>query len=638
MTHRRRLTHVFALWLVALGPSRTALGQSAVRDRVAEAATRGVAAIQASQAIWSEKQACSSCHHQYQPAIAFAAAREHGIPVDERIAAAVASRTADFSNIGFSDIDIAIQFAGIVEPVLQEGYRLLAADAVHRRPDLATAVTARFLIARQRASGDWSGLNQRPPSSSSDFAKTAIGLRAVQLFHHRADAHAADASIARAAEWLSSHRAPDTEGRAYQLLGLHWAGMSPHRISRLARELASTQRRDGGWGSVEGRSSEAYSTGEALVALHEAGGIAASDPIQQRGIAFLVRTQAQDGTWHVPSRLHDPARLSPPYFESGYPYGHDQFISVHGAAWAVMALVQQLPKAPTAARPTALEQKAPNVQPWMETVLFGTIAELRQLLDDGLDPNASTSSGTTALMMAASDSEKLRLLIDRGADVNARAASGFTALMVAAQYPHSDRAINLLLDRGYTVQRVADRRQSEWYALPLAAHAGNASILERLHRAGEPVNARFPLLSRPGIYPTAMQMAIRNGDREVVRMLLDLGADLNAIEGGPWSPLDSAVHNNRLDLARLFLQRGVDVNAVDKVGYTPLLLAASIDFGDTRMIELLLAAGANINAKNPAGKTALDLAREYQHTRFIAILERASRGSRVSEGGARLLR
>ena len=89
--------------------------------------------------------------------------------------------------------------------------------------------------------------------------------------------------------------------------------------------------------------------------------------------------------------------------------------------------------------------------------------------------------------------------------------------------------------------------------------------------------------------------------------------------------MDSAVHNNRLDLARLFLQLGADVNAVDKVGYTPLLLAASIDFGDTGMIELLLAAGADINARNPAGRTALDLAREYQHTRFIAILERASR-------------
>jgi ankyrin repeat protein len=246
-------------------------------------------------------------------------------------------------------------------------------------------------------------------------------------------------------------------------------------------------------------------------------------------------------------------------------------------------------------------------------------------------------------MMAASDSEKLRLLIDRGADVNARATSGFTALMVAAQYPHSDRAINLLLDRGYAVRRVADRRQSDSYALPLAAHAGNAPILERLHRAGEPINARFPLLSRPGAYPTAMAMAIRNGDHEVVRMLLDLGADLNVIEGGPWSPLDSAVHNNRLDVARLFLQRGADVNAVDKVGYTPLLLAASIDFGDTRMIELLLAAGANINAKNAAGKTALDLAREYQHTRFIAILDRATdvvdhssagRGNRASRAAS----
>ena len=132
MTHRGRFTQVFAIWLVAFGLSQTAFGQTAARYRITDAATRGVAAIQASQAIWSEERECSSCHHQYQPAIAFAVAREHGIPVNERNAAAIASSTADFSNIGFTDIDTAIQFAGIVEPTLQEGYRLLAAHAAQR--------------------------------------------------------------------------------------------------------------------------------------------------------------------------------------------------------------------------------------------------------------------------------------------------------------------------------------------------------------------------------------------------------------------------------------------------------------------------------------------------------------------------
>ena len=47
------------------------------------------------------------------------------------------------------------------------------------------------------------------------------------------------------------------------------------------------------------------------------------DPAWRRGLQYLLETQAGDGSWHVASRLHPPAFVSPPYFESGYPYGHD---------------------------------------------------------------------------------------------------------------------------------------------------------------------------------------------------------------------------------------------------------------------------------------------------------------------------
>ena len=287
-----------------------------------------------------------------------------------------------------------------------------------------------------------------------------------------------------------------------------------------------------------------------------------------------------------------------------------------------MALAQALPPVAVPVEPMRPVTRSTTVEPWVKTAVFGTVDELRELLDKGLGPNAATTAGqTTAMMMVAGDPAKLRLLLDRGADVNARAASGFTALMVAAQYGGSADTIGLLLDRGARVQVTADWRPSPSYPLALAAHAGNASILERLHRAGDPVDGAFGLSARSAGRIKPMAMAIRNGDLEVVRTLLDLGADVNGNAADPWSPLEIAVHNSNVALARLFIERGANVDAIGKAGYTPLLLAASIDFGDTEMMKLLLEAGARVDIKTPAGKTALDLARGYQHTRFVSLLE-----------------
>jgi hypothetical protein len=59
-----------------------------------------------------------------------------------------------------------------------------------------------------------------------------------------------------------------------------------------------------------------------------------ADPVYQRGVDYLLRSQAADGSWHVKSR----SIWLQPYFESGFPHGQDQFISAAGTAWASMAL------------------------------------------------------------------------------------------------------------------------------------------------------------------------------------------------------------------------------------------------------------------------------------------------------------
>lgn len=117
------------------------------------------------------------------------------------------------------------------------------------------------------------------------------------------------------------------------LLGLHWSNAGSDDLQKASESLLSKQRPDGGWAGNPNLASDAYSTGKALYALHE-NRIYFQKPAYQRGIDFLLRTRHADGTWYVRSR----APKVQPYFESGFPYGDDQWISAAGTAWASTAL------------------------------------------------------------------------------------------------------------------------------------------------------------------------------------------------------------------------------------------------------------------------------------------------------------
>ena len=93
----RRLALFLAFsWLPAM-----ASAQEVDAERVREAAARALVAIQKAQAPWytTNKQVCASCHHQYQPALAYRVARDHGVPLDEAIARADATKAFDFSDV-----------------------------------------------------------------------------------------------------------------------------------------------------------------------------------------------------------------------------------------------------------------------------------------------------------------------------------------------------------------------------------------------------------------------------------------------------------------------------------------------------------------------------------------------------------
>ena len=95
--------------------------------------------------------------------------------------------------------------------------------------------------------------------------------------------------------------------------------------------------------------SDAYATGEALYALNVAGGMPATDPGYAKGVKYLLNTQAADGSWHVASR----SIWLQPYFDSGFPYGTDQWISAAATAWSTMALSVTVDPRPNALAPNS---------------------------------------------------------------------------------------------------------------------------------------------------------------------------------------------------------------------------------------------------------------------------------------------
>lgn len=179
----------------------------------------------------------------------------------------------------------------------------------------------------------------------SDFTRTAMALRMLQIFGNQGRRVDFDRRIAKARDWLLAAKTVYAEDRDWQLLGLRWAGADAGLLRRLTRDLIAEQRPDGGWAQNAHLPSDAYATGQVLYALHEGGGVAAGDPVYRRGVAWLLGTQANDGSWYVPSR----APKFQPYFQSGFPYDHDQWISQMGTAWATLALTLAVEPAPAVA-------------------------------------------------------------------------------------------------------------------------------------------------------------------------------------------------------------------------------------------------------------------------------------------------
>ena len=242
-------------------------------------AQKALTLLQQSGAQFASVSKCNSCHHQSLPQMAFEIARTRGFDIDE----AVEQQQID-------DRDRPVQnrrCRGAAEPrphsrpAHRVSYALIGFAAAGHPRDEVTDAMAQIISAWQDDTGRFHTLPPiRPPLESSDVTATALSLRAIQLYGSPQDDR-----VARAVEWLRAVKPHTTEDHAMQLLGLAWGHARPHDIRKSTASLLALQRQDGGWGQLPALETDAYATGQALVALQTAG-LAVSGPQYQRGLGF----------------------------------------------------------------------------------------------------------------------------------------------------------------------------------------------------------------------------------------------------------------------------------------------------------------------------------------------------------------
>jgi hypothetical protein len=294
------------------------------------AAARAVAVLQQTSGSFFKQGGCGSCHAQNLTSMAVNAAYANHIAVD------MEAKSAEI-------MGAQLMLGSLQQPLLQRGdppvvdillYAGMQLASENVAPDATTDALVHNLAAQQRATGNWHvGWLGRPPMEDGDFSRTALGIRLLQAYGPAGRKAEFQKRTERAARWLAANPPKTTEDANMQLLGLKWAGVTRRDTEAALRRLIALQREDGGWGQTPDLPTDAYATGQALYTLHEFGEPVKS-PAYRRGVQYLLQTQAEDGTWFVKSRA---ARIQP-YFETSFPYGHDQWVSMSATSWAAMAI------------------------------------------------------------------------------------------------------------------------------------------------------------------------------------------------------------------------------------------------------------------------------------------------------------
>ncbi len=308
--------------------------RSTTRD-AAKAVEQSIALLQRSSAEFFKQSGCVGCHHQDATAFAVRAARAAGIRLDEAV-------SRERVNVMKSSLGSAqeLQLQGVAESASIQSNHLAGLWASGYNPDIVTDAAVVSVVPGHYTDGHWQRYvgAVRAPTGASNIVWTAEAVLALQRYGIPARAAEFRERVTRASVWLQKATPHNTYEHALQLLALSAADVGKDAAKKVADSLLAQQRSDGGWAGNPNLGSDAHSTGVALHALRESGFLSAAGLAHRRGVQYLRSTQYPDGSWYVRSR----AAGFQPYFQSGFPFEHDQWISAAATGWAAEALARSI--------------------------------------------------------------------------------------------------------------------------------------------------------------------------------------------------------------------------------------------------------------------------------------------------------
>jgi ankyrin repeat protein len=225
----------------------------------------------------------------------------------------------------------------------------------------------------------------------------------------------------------------------------------------------------------------------------------------------------------------------------------------------------------------------------------GDPLKLSLLLDRGVDIHYTDGNGYDALMDAAfshgSDRDPrlldlLRILIARGVALNGVSSYQESALRVLSRLGRYD-AVQFLLDAG------ADEAQLAWTPLHRVCALGSLADVRILVERGEDLEALDWWERTPWL------VAVKTGDIEKARYLVSSGADFTVTGRGGASPLDLAIESFHIPMLKWLLELGISLESASDRCVTPLMVA--VQGGNMEAVDVLIASGADVNRRTGCG-------------------------------------